>query len=309
MHRTEGYRGVAMTLNQLRYFLAVAEHENYRRAAEKLYSSQPSLSRSISSLEAELGVLLFDKSGRGIELTKEGRLFLIHAERIIRECDVALNRMQEIAKGGGQVDIGYVYPLANHYIPHLVRSFLKQEENEGISFNFYQGHTPAIIAKLKMGELDVGFGGHIPDDEDLDFYPIIKEELVIITPKGHPLDSQDSISINELNNYPLISYERGAWMGKYMVRLCAKLSLSPDVAFECPDEHSIHALVSEGFGIALVPNIDELDEGKITLHRVKDLELYHHTYMICMKNHFLMPAAKHFKEYVEAGCIKEKEEE
>ena len=72
MHRTEGYRGVAMTLNQLRYFLAVAEHENYRRAAEKLYISQPSLSRSISSLEAELGVLLFDKNGRGIELTKEG---------------------------------------------------------------------------------------------------------------------------------------------------------------------------------------------------------------------------------------------
>ncbi|WLD76191.1 LysR family transcriptional regulator [Mogibacterium neglectum] len=298
-----------MTLNQLRYFLAVAEHENYRKAAEKLYISQPSLSRSISSLETELGVLLFDKNGRGIELTKEGRIFLIYAERIIRECDVALNRMQEIAKGGGQIDIGYVYPLANHYIPNLVRSFLAQEDNENISFNFYQGHTPAIVSKLKIGELDVGFGGHIPNDEDLDFYPIIKEELVIITPKGHPLDAQDFVSINELNNHPFISYERGAWMGKYTAHLCEKLSLSPNVVFECPDEHSIHAMVSEGFGIALVPHIDELDEEKITIHSVKDADLYHHTYMICMKDHFLMPAAKHFKEYVKSFCSKEKEGE
>ena len=105
-----------MTLNQILYFQKVARLENYHQAAEELYISQPSLSRSMAVLESELGVALFEKKGRGVTLTKAGQLFLEHADRIAADCDVAVGKMQELSADGGKIDIGYIFPLAGHYI-------------------------------------------------------------------------------------------------------------------------------------------------------------------------------------------------
>ena len=115
-----------MTLNQILYFQKVARLENYHQAAEELYISQPSLSRSMAVLESELGVALFEKKGRGVTLTKAGQLFLEHADRIAADCDVAVGKMQELSSDGGKIDIGYIFPLAGHYIPHKVREFQKR---------------------------------------------------------------------------------------------------------------------------------------------------------------------------------------
>ena len=100
-----------MTLNQILYFQKVARLENYHQAAEELYISQPSLSRSMAVLESELGVALFEKKGRGVTLTKAGQLFLEHADRIAADCDVAVGKMQELSADGGKIDIGYIFPL------------------------------------------------------------------------------------------------------------------------------------------------------------------------------------------------------
>ena len=136
-----------MTLNQILYFRKVARLENYHQAAEELYISQPSLSRSMAALESELGITLFEKKGRGVVLTNAGRLFLEHADRIAGDCDIAAGKMKELASGGGKINIGYIFPLAGHYIPHNVRTFLDQEENKNVAFSFWQNHTPAIAQK------------------------------------------------------------------------------------------------------------------------------------------------------------------
>lgn len=86
-----------MTLNQILYFRKVARLENYHQAAEELYISQPSLSRSMAALESELGITLFEKKGRGVVLTNAGRLFLEHADRIAGDCDIATGKMKELA--------------------------------------------------------------------------------------------------------------------------------------------------------------------------------------------------------------------
>ena len=112
-----------MTLNQLLYFRTVAAHQHFRQAAAELNISQPSLSRSIASLEEELNIILFERQGRNVRLTKYGRIFLEHAERILHETETALFRMHQLAQDEGHVDIAYVFPLANRYIPHTVRRF------------------------------------------------------------------------------------------------------------------------------------------------------------------------------------------
>ena len=287
-----------MTFNQLLYFQTVSKYENYHKAAEDLYISQPSLSRSIASLEEELGVVLFEKQGRGIALTKAGKMFLEYTERILSECDVAKKKMGEIASGYGCIDIGYIFPLAGHYIPHQVRKFLNQGENEKVSFNFYQNHTPAIAKKVKMGELDVGFGAYIENETELEFFPLIKQEMVIITPMDHELSRMDDVSIEELMNYPVIGYDRESGLGKFTKRLYRRLKMRPEITVECPDEHSIMALVGEGFGIALVPTVDTLDENLVQIHRLNDIELVNQNFMFWMRDRYQLPAVERFIEFM-----------
>ena len=230
-----------MTLNQLRYFQAVARLQNFRAAAEELYISQPSLSRSIDSLEDELGVVLFERAGRGIALTGSGRLFLEYANRILEECDIAVYKMKEISTSGGRIDIGYVFPLANYYIPHKVRSFLDIPGNEHVTFGFTQNRTSSIIREIKNGKLDVGFCAYSENEEELEFVPIIKQEMVIITSNEHPLASEDKLSINELGRYPVIGYDRVSALGGYTKRLYRNLGIKPDILCECSDEKSVNS--------------------------------------------------------------------
>lgn len=286
-----------MTLNQLYYFQTVARYENYRKAAEDLYISQPSLSRSIAALENELGVLLFEKNGRGVHLTKSGKLFLEHANKIITECEIARNKMKELSVDGGRIDIGYVFPLASRYIPHNVRNFLNREENKNVTFNFYQNHTSAIAGKVQSGELDVGFGGYT-DRDDFEFFPVLSDEIVLITPKEHELAAREAVSLQEINHYPVIGYAQESWLGNYTNQLYKRFSLYPNIVVECPDEHSIVAMVSEDFGIALVPNIEEIDENRVNIHKLKDINLAHQTFMFWVKDRYQLPAVRRFIQYM-----------
>ncbi len=290
-----------MTLNQLRYFQAVARLQNFRAAAEQLYISQPSLSRSIDSLEQELGVVLFEKAGRGIALTGSGRLLLEYANRIIEECDIAVYKMKELSASGGRIDIGYVFPLANYYIPHKVRSFLDIPGNEHVTFGFTQNRTSSIIRDIKNGKLDVGFCAYSENEEELEFVPILKQEMVIITSLEHPLADKDELSINELTNYPVIGYDRISGLGGYTNRLYKNLGIKPEILCECSDENSIQALVREQFGIALVAKVDILNDKYLKIHRVSDAELIHYVNMVWLKHHYLMPATERFIDFMISG--------
>lgn len=286
-----------MTLNQLYYFQMIAKYENYRKAAEELYIAQPSLSRSIASLEKEFGVSLFEKTGRGITLTKGGRLFLEYADRIIQECEIARNKMLELSSDGGKIDIGYVFPLANYYIPHNVREFLNKKENKNVTFNFFQSYTSEIAKKVKSGELDVGFGAYM-EKEEFEFFPILSNEIVLITPKRHELENRKTVSIQEIENYPVIGYAKESWLGNYTKKLYQRLFFKPNIVVECPDEHSIVAMVSENFGIALVPYIEDIDESRVNIHKLNDIELVHHTFMFWMKDRYQLPAVDRFIEHM-----------
>jgi DNA-binding transcriptional LysR family regulator len=287
-----------MTLNQLRYFQAVARALNFRAAAEELYISQPSLSRSIDSLEQELGVILFERAGRGISLTGSGRLFLEYTNRILDECDIAIYKMKELSSTGGRIDIGYVFPLANYYIPHKVRSFLDMPENEHVTFGFNQNRTSSIIRDIKSGKLDVGFCAYSENEEELEFVPILKQEMVIITSNEHPLAEKEKLSINELSRYPVIGYDRVSALGGYTNRLYRSLGIKLDIVCECSDENSIQALVREQFGIALVAKVDILNGNYLKIHSVSDADLTHYVNVVWQKNHYLMPATKRFIDFM-----------
>ena len=176
-----------MTLNQLRYFQAVARALNFRAAAEELYISQPSLSRSIDSLEQELGVQLFKKNGKKVTLTKYGEEFLPYAKRALAELSEGTERLREMkVPTSGGISLGYIYSVSFSALPEFVNSFYRHQGSEQIAFRFRQGKAGELVEQLLNGSLDLLIAGK-PVLASIDYIPIYRQELYLIVPATHRL--------------------------------------------------------------------------------------------------------------------------
>ena len=289
---------MTMTLNQLIYFQAVARRQHFRIAASELNISQPSLSRSIANLEEELGIILFERHGRTVSLTKYGRIFLEHTERILSEVTLAEKQMKRLSSSAGHVDIAYVFPLAERYIPHLVRRFLSSDKNKEITFSFHQKHTTELVEGLKSEQYDVILGSYVENEPDIQFVPILNQKMIIITPIGHPLSENKKPVLRDLEHYPIIGYDRHSGLGRFTNRTYEAYSIHPDIICESPDENAIASLVAEDFGIALVADADSLDHFRLERLHLTDINLQHTVYMAYLKSHYQIPAVKNFISFV-----------
>lgn len=288
-----------MNLNQLYYFQMVAELQHYHQAAAELNISQPSLSRSMANLEEELGLFLFEKQGRNIVLTKYGRIFAEHVNKIIDELENTKKRMENLASStDGHIDIAYVSPLAKHYIPFSARRFLDIEENRNVTFSFSQDYTAKMIEGLKADRFDVVFGSYSEGESDLSFVPIIRQELVAIVPHDHELAGLDEIEARQIENYSLIAYERYSGLGKFTRKLFKELEINPEIICESSDEGSIVALVEAGFGVAIVARVSEVERANVKILPLKDVGMHHDVYMIYHKYRYLAPAVQNFINFI-----------
>lgn len=288
-----------MNLNQLYYFQKIAKLQHYHQAAKELNISQPSLSRSISNLEDELGVSLFQKNGRNIELTKYGRIFLEHVNRILEEINIVENKMKSLAGSrSGHIDIGYVFPLAKTYIPRMVRNFLNQEQNHEITFSLSQEITSQLIVDLKAEKYDIIFGSYVPDEPKIEFIPVVNQEMVIITPPEHPLKHKSSLVLEDLLSYPVIGYDRTSGLGQYTHSIYRQNHMEPSIAFETSDENAIASLVAEDFGIGFVAHVESLREYDIEILHLTNMKPYHTVYMAYLKDKPMIPAVRKFIDFV-----------
>lgn len=288
-----------MNLNQLYYFQKIAKLQHYHQAAKELNISQPSLSRSISNLEDELGVSLFQKNGRNIELTKYGRIFLEHVNRILEEINIVENKMKSLAGSrSGHIDIGYVFPLAKTYIPRMVRNFLNQEQNHEITFSLSQEITSQLIVDLKVEKYDIIFGSYVPDEPKIEFIPVVNQEMVIITPPEHPLKHKSSLVLEDLLSYPVIGYDRTSGLGQYTHSIYRQNHMEPSIAFETSDENAIASLVAEDFGIGFVAHVESLREYDIEILHLTNMKPYHTVYMAYLKDKPMIPAVRKFIDFV-----------
>lgn len=288
-----------MNLNQLYYFQAIARLQHYGKAAEQLNIAQPSLSKSMANLEEELGLYLFEKSGRNVVLTKYGQIFLGHVDAILSEVEAAEKKMKQLASPQeGHVDIAYVSPLARHYIPHTVRQFLSLEKNRQITFSFSQEMTSVMIAGLKAETYDVVFGSYVENEPALYFVPILTQEMIVIAPEGHPLSKLDSVSLEEIEPYPFVAYDRSSGLGIFTRKILEQRQLHPAVVCESSDEHGIAELVAMDFGIALVADVNALREINVCRIPVKGEKIQHTVYMIYHKYRYLPPSVMSFISFI-----------
>lgn len=288
-----------MNLYHLRYFVTLAHLEHYTRAAELLSITQPSLSHAISSLEKELGVKLFEKEGRNVVLTKCGQAFLEDVEQALDILDSSISSLQMTGSGEGLIDIGVLRTLSVNLIPNIVRGYLDSHPDRQVDFRFHNssGLTPDIIAELKERKYDVAFCSMMENEPTVEFIPIAKQELVLIVPKGHPLEDRDNIDLAEALNYPLIGFSRRSGLRPIVDKLFEQCGPIPKYAYEVEEDHAVAGLASAHFGIAVVPNMPILNYMPVKIIHIATPNWERMFYMCTLKNVYQAPAVLEFKEY------------
>lgn len=193
-----------MTLNQLYYFRTAAGQLNFHRTAEQLMISQPSLSAAIASLERELGVPLFLRKGRHLELSKYGLLYFKEVDALLGRLDSVNATLKRAARPGqGHIDVGYIAPLSPKFMPETVRAFLQQPGYEQVTFGFRELPTRELLDGLKTFLYDVVFCIYEEGEPEVEFVPLLDQELVAIVPPDHPLAAEDQILLSQLAPTPL----------------------------------------------------------------------------------------------------------
>ena len=288
-----------MNLNQLYYFKTVAKLEHFRNAAKELHISQPSLSHSISTLEEELGTKLFEKQGRCVKLTKYGKIFLNYVEKSLDTLELGEEKLRRFTNATkGNVDVAYVAPLSSYYIPKAVRNFLDIDKNKDITFTFKQELTIDVIEGLKSSKYDIGFCSFVKDEPSIVFEPILEQELVLIVPNNHKLCDLKSINIEEIENYPLVAYNKNSGLGKFTSKLFKESNINTNIVFECEDENAIAGLVAENFGIAIVAKIPQLNNFNIKQIPINNIKQNRYIYLAYIKDRYFPHAVNNFIQHV-----------
>ncbi|GJC31414.1 RpiR family transcriptional regulator [Acinetobacter sp. KAM398] len=192
-----------MELRHLRYFITVAEELNFSRAALKLYTAQPSLSQQIKDLEEDIGVKLLNRTKRKVELTEEGAVFLEQARLTLAQADKAVAMARQVSQAKQQMlRIGFV-PVAEmkifpYTLPHL------RVQNPDLKIELLSLNNTELMKRIKKGELDITFSHHYINSDEIESQFVLREPLIFILPKDHPLAKYERIPVKALNGIDFI---------------------------------------------------------------------------------------------------------
>jgi DNA-binding transcriptional LysR family regulator len=243
-----------LELRHLRYFVAVAEHLHFGRAAEALATAQPSLSRQIVQLEEELHVKLFERSNRSVQLTEAGRALLVDARRTLQSADATVRHARENADGTrGELRIGFLAGAMLMTLPAIFRTFRRRYPNVTLVPMVMRPHQ--LVPALRAGAIDVAWTVAV-SEPDIISRPVATDELLAAIPADHPLATKTELAIADFGNEALIILSRSvaAVMYEEIMKLCSAHGYRPAEILEVREEPSVLGLVAAGFGIALVPH-------------------------------------------------------
>lgn len=244
-----------MNLNQLYYFEKLAKLQHYTKAAEELFISQPSLSYAINQLEMELDVTLFVKKGRNVVLTDEGKQFYINISKALKLIENSVKEVQSLRT----INLASIVTLNADFIPQIIFGFNKLYTN--ISFEITNDVTRPMLQKITEGIYDIGFCSYISNFNDIDFIQIIKQNWAFITCDNHPLTKLNRpVTLEDIIEYPLITYNPISPLSVLIKDVFNNKGLVPNIVYSVEDETAIGGLVCQNLGVAIVLDINLLNQ-------------------------------------------------
>ncbi|MFD9127430.1 LysR family transcriptional regulator [Kitasatospora sp. NPDC059571] len=237
---------------QLAQFAAVARLEHVTRAAQLLGMPQPTLSRAVARLEAELGVDLLARQGRAVRLTRAGRLLLGSVERALAELERGADAARaEADPAAGRVSFGFLHTMGTEAVPALLRGF--RETHPRVRFQLVQDYVAAMLERTRAGELDLCLVSPLPDDPDLTARPLDEQRLHLAVPADHRLAARRRVRLAEVAEEPFVAVEEGYGLRLITDGFCAEAGFVPRIAFEGEEVETLRGLVAAGLGVALLP--------------------------------------------------------
>ncbi|AJR03744.1 hydrogen peroxide-inducible genes activator [Siansivirga zeaxanthinifaciens] len=263
-----------MTITQLYYVLAVAENQNFTKAAEKCFVTQPTLSMQIQKLEEELSIQIFDRSKKPIELTDVGKKIVTQARNIVNES----YRIQDIVdqqKGfiGGEFKIGIIPTIMPTLLPMFLKNFIKKHPK--VKLKIEELTTEEIISRIKDGHLDAAIAATPLQDDSIKERVLYFEPFVSYIPKSHRLHSNKKIDVADLDISDMLLLEDGHCFRDGVINLCKAFKNQSDEHFQL-ESGSIETLIrlsNEGLGMTLLPYLHTLEineKEKENLHFFND---------------------------------------
>ncbi|MBA4032664.1 MAG: hyalin [Planctomyces sp.] len=254
-----------MELDQLRYFLSVAERGNFTRAAETLMVSQPALSRSIQKLEEELGRPVFERKTRSVQLTDAGLLLQSRAQQVLAILD---DTKSEIADDGqsGRVRVGAIPTIAPYFLPTVLRRFSQQFPKATVIVQ--ENTTDVLLKSCTQGEIDLAILALPVPARYLEVEELFEEELLLVLPTEHPLVEKEKIRLVDVEPYPFVLLDEAHCLSDNIVSFCRQRSFQPVAVERISQLAMVQELVSLSHGISMIPAMaQQLDQSDRRVYR------------------------------------------
>jgi LysR family hydrogen peroxide-inducible transcriptional activator len=249
-----------MTITQLQYVLAVAEHRNFTLAAEKCFVTQPTLSMQIQKIEEELKILIFDRSKKPIQLTAIGQKIVEQAKNIVNEAG-KIKDIVEHQKGfiGGEFRLGIIPTIMPTLLPMFLNNFIKKYPK--IKLIIEELNTDEIILRLKNGHLDAAIAATPLEDEKIKEIVLYYEPFVAYVPDNFSISHKNEIEVSDLNLDDILLLQDGHCFRDGILNLCKNQHISTRNSFqlESGSFETLIKLADEGLGTTLLPYLHTLD--------------------------------------------------
>ena len=246
-----------------KYFLAVAEDLHFRKAAERLYISQPGLSRQIKDMEARLGIKLFERHNRKVKLTNVGAYLKTEVTRNLKNLDHILTHAKLLNDGiGGDLKLSYVGSAMQQIIPNLLLKFRK--ENPNVMFSLKELDNQKQIDGLLNNDIDMGFVRLERVPRGLQIKPILNEPFCLVLPKNHTITNETFENLSQLKDEPFILFDSkySTFYFEKVMQIFDDSKFTPIVSHNTIHASSIYKLVEHNFGVSIVPKSLQMKNNK-----------------------------------------------
>lgn len=239
-------------MHQLRYFAKVAELGSVTRAAEACFVSQPSLSQQIAKLEHELGQPLFERLGRGVRLTRAGRVFRQYCDQILSLAEDARTRVADDPDSGHLV-VAAIPTIAPYFLPRVLSGFLEEVPRARVEIR--EDTTDVLLRQLAGGDIDLAIVALPIESDQVETTPLFTEELVVAMPARHPLARRRRLAMTDLTSEPFVVLNEAHCLTGNVLSFCSTQDMAPFVASRSHQILTVLELVRLGQGVSLIPKM------------------------------------------------------
>ncbi|MBP2626745.1 MAG: transcriptional regulator, LysR family [Firmicutes bacterium] len=284
-----------MDIRHLTYFIEVAHHRSFTKAAQALHITQPSISKMIKLLEDELDVTLFYRSAKQIELTDAGKALLYQSQQIVNSFQNLTSDLADVINSKkGAITIGLPPMVGARFFPQIISDFTTLHPQ--ISLTLLEVGSQKVQVGIDDGSLDIGVV-MLPIDEDIfEMFPIVNEPMMLIVHPEHTLAEKAIVDLSQLKDENFILFRKSFTLHDNIINRCIESGFTPNIIFKSSHWDFIAEMVAINFGIALLPRIicKDLDPERIKIIPIAEPMIHWNLGVIWKKDRYLSFAAKEF---------------